>query len=380
MVVRKLLPYGVKDYYPKEVEKFNRLFEVIKKELKLWGYEEIKLPTLEYKELFETTLGKKLKDSFSFKDCADGETLALRYDFTPQILRFVFHSKKRRYPLRVFYGGNVFRSEGQLWEEPVLGFELVGTSSIEADAEIIALIESLFEKLEVKDFKLLIGHRKAYDYLSRSFGKEFINKKSFKREFLPFLKTYPLNSEVWKGLKLPREVKEELKTLSQLFKVYEIRSENALFCPSLEPGRDYYSGVFFKFISGRETLAAGGRYDQLFENFGERIPATGGGIKILPLMDSVSQNGYKKGGYYIIDTTPNKVYGWKIAKLLRERNITAERDIVKRSVEESIKVAREKGYKKVVVIGNSQLEGVFNLKPEEVEENPNAILEKLLNS
>ena len=379
MVVRKLLPYGVKDYYPEEVEKLNKLVEEIKKELSLWGYREIKLPSLEYKELFESALGKKLKDGFSFKDCTDGDTLALRYDFTPQILRFVFHSKNKRYPLRVFYGGNVYRSEGQLWEEPVLGFELVGASSIEADAEVVAILESIFEKLKLKNFKLLIGHRKAYDHLAERFGKEALIKKFFKKELLPYLKVYPLNSKGWENLELPKGVKEELKTLRELFNVYGIKAENAFFAPSLEPERDYYSGVFFKFISERETLAGGGRYDKLFESFGEKIPATGGGIKLLPLLETLPK-GETERGVYIIDTTPNKVYGWKIAKLLRERGIPAERDIVKRSVEESVKVAKEKGYKKVVVIGDENFEGFITLKVKEIEDNLQSILEKLINS
>jgi len=124
MVVKKLLPYGVKDYYPKEVERLKTILQRVEEELTLWGYEEIKLPLLEYRELFETALGKKIKDGFPIAD--GGEDLALRYDFTPQILRFVIHQKGKNYPLRVYYKGETFKKSRELWEEINVGFELVG--------------------------------------------------------------------------------------------------------------------------------------------------------------------------------------------------------------------------------------------------------------
>jgi len=348
MVVKKLLPYGVKDYYPKEVERLKTILQRVEEELTLWGYEEIKLPLLEYRELFETALGKKIKDGFPIAD--GGEDLALRYDFTPQILRFVIHQKGKNYPLRVYYKGETFKKSRELWEEINVGFELVGAKSVEADAEVIAIISEILNRLGVKEYTLVVGHRKVYDLLVENFGIEPVKRKNFSQLPLWALKNYDLLGEEWKNLELPQGVKEDLKTLAELLKTYTEGRLKVYFSPVLEPERNYYSGVFFKFLHPKGVLARGGRYDNLFRSFGREIPATGGGIKVQKLLEVCEIKVSKPKKVYLIDTTPDKVKSWKLARELRTQGFTVERDIVERNVEDSIKAAREKGYEDIRVI------------------------------
>jgi len=346
MVLKKLLPYGVKDYYPYESEKLTKLLKVVEKELTLWGYSEIGLPHLEFKKLFETTLGES-KRIFPV-GVWEGEELALRFDFTPQILRFVFHQKRELFPLRVYYKGKVFKKDGQLWEEPTLGFELVGASGVEADAEIVALTSQILSKLGLKKYLLLLGHRKIYDHLAEQFGKETVESKNFEELPKEFLRVYNLSKDDWKSLPVPKEVTEELEKLYNLFREYQIDAEIG-FLPTLTPKRDYYSGIFFKVLVGKETIAGGGRYDNLFKRFGKNITATGGGLKLLKLLETVRIESEKTLKVFVIDTTPQKVEGWKIAKLLREKGFITARDLVGRDVKESLKVAELKNYDLAVV-------------------------------
>ena len=381
MAVKKLLPYGVKDYYPKEVKVLNRILREVERELTLWGYEEIKLPTMEYKELFETALGRKLTDSFLLKDCEGGDVLALRYDFTPQILRFVLHRKERSYPLRVFYKGETFKGNRELWEEIAVGFELVGAPSVEADAEVMAVVENILSSLGLEDYTLVVGHREAFDRLVERFSRPAVVKKNFSPQTAEYLKNYPLLSGEWEELDLPQRVKGELSTLRELFKTYQI-GERAFFNPSLEPERDYYSGLFFKVVCRRGVLARGGRYDRLFEAFGERIPATGGGIKINTLLELVGDRRETPKRVYIIDTTPDKVWGWRIAKLLRREGIIAERDIVPRPGEVSVSHARERGFGVILLVGEGEIkilrgEGELSLPLAELENSPEKILSSI---
>jgi len=358
MAENRLLPYGVKDYYPQEVERLNSILSEAQRELTLWGYREIKFPTLEYKKLFENTLGESLKDGFLLKECEKGEILALRYDFTPQIVRFVLHSKERIFPLRVYYKGETFRSDRQLWEEVELGFELVGADTVEADAEILAIVTGILKRLGIKEYTLVVGHRLAYESLVERFGKPAVDKKRFSPPLKDFLKTYPLTGEGWQRLSLPQRVKEELLALLGLLKTYQLAEENILFSPSLKPEREYHSGLYFRVIGKSGTLAVGGRYNRLFERFGENIPAVGGGLKINNLLEVVPKRESSPRRVYIIDTEPSKGEGWKLAKLLRERGIIAERDIVTRDPQRSVKVAKEKGYEEIIVIGK-EIEGTI---------------------
>ncbi len=354
MTFDRLLPYGVKDYYPSEAEKLDRLFRKLEGELTLWGYSPIKLPHLEYKELFERTLSE-VEGIFTFPEY--GRELALRYDFTPQLLRFVLHQRRRLFPYRVYYKGETFRRDRQLWEESSVGFELVGGEGTEADAEILALSATLLKKVGLKNFTLIVGHRRIYDLLSEKFGQKSVDLKRFSKETKPFLRTY--RKEDLKKLDkigLPKEVLEEISELFEFVKNYaEIEP---LFLPSLKPERDYYSGIFFKVVSpSGEVPAKGGRYDRLFERFGKSIPATGGAISLTKLLRELPEREEGPPKVYVVDLS-DEGKGWNLAKLLREKGVAAARDTVKREPTQSLSVAEEKGYDLLLAVeGDLPFEG-----------------------
>ena len=358
MVLKKLLPYGVKDYYPEEWEKLSEILEIVENELKFWGYREIGLPHLEFKKLFETTLGD-IKKIFPVGDW-EGEELALRYDFTPQILRFVFHQKRELYPLRIYYKGNVFKKGNQLWEEPTLGFELVGAESVEADAEAIVITVNILHRLGFENFKIIVGHRTVYDLLTEKFGKSAVEVKSFDKLPKEFLRSYSIYKEEWKSLELPERAVKDFETLSGYLKDFNPNMELLL---SLVPPRDYYSGIFFKVILDSSTIVAGGgRYNNLFRKFGRTIPATGSGLKLLKLLDRFGSKSSKPLRIFVIDTTSDKKEGWKVANLLRRNGFIAARDLVIRNADSSLKVAKEKGYDLAAVIKEENGRKTVDLK------------------
>jgi histidyl-tRNA synthetase len=356
----KLLPYGVKDYHPQEIEKLKFLTNILEEELRLWGYREIGLPTIEFKELFG-----EISNAFVFTDCESGKELILRYDFTPQLLRFVLSyylpKAENISPLRIFYKGNIFRRDKELWEKPVVGWELIGACSIEADAEILTILKRIFDKLNITSYKVLIGHKKIYEYLLQSkIPEEIIRTKEYRREFQKYgklyLKIYEFFSKEWEKLPLPEETLKELKILRELLKEYLLNKEGIFyFYPALEPHRDYYSGIFFRVVNEKGFCAGGGRYNALFEKFSKRICATGGGLDLLNLLNLLEISPKEKLKVFIIDTTQKRL-GWKLAKLLREKGIIVERDIVKRAYFHSIKVAQSKGYNSIIVITDKNIE------------------------
>ncbi len=376
MTIEKLLPFGVKDFYPSEVEKLKTLLGEIEKQLSLWGYREIKLPYIEYKELFSKTLKEDLEDGFIFPERETGKLLALRWDFTPQLVRFVLHTRNKiNYPLRVYYKGETFKSNRQLWEDYSVGFELLGAHSVEADAEIIATIKTIFDKFSIKDYHIVIGHRQAYESLKKRIPENLLKEKTFLKN-LPwetYTKLYPLKD--FKQIKdLPEVVKQDLEKLYEWLKTYDLNTENIFFYPAEVPPREYYSGLFFSFVHKRGILARGGRYDKLFKEFGLNIPATGGAIKILNLLEVLDIKATQRRKVYIIDTTAEKRAGWELAKYFRQKGIICERDIVPRKVEESIKAATNKGYNEIIVIsekGNFKTDteqgNIKVIKPTEVE-------------
>ncbi|NPB05112.1 MAG: hypothetical protein GXO08_01885 [Aquificae bacterium] len=346
MLSRRLLPYGVKDYYPAEALRLGALLAKAERILTLWGYSEIKLPLLEYKSLFEETLGE-VDGIFTLPEY--GRELALRYDFTPQLLRFVLHQKRKLFPLRLYYKGETFNRNRQLWEEPAVGFELVGGEGSEADAEVLVLTAELLKEFGIEGVTLVVGHRTVYDRLSERFGTEAVNLKRYSREFEPYLRTYELTSDGWEELDLPGKAKEELRRLGKMLKNYGVR---AVLLPSLAPEREYYSGIFFKALApSGKVLGGGGRYDRLFERFGHAIPAAGATLLIGKLLEEVNPTALLPVRIYAVEAGAPEGRGWELAKLLRERGFAVARDTVPRNFEKSLEVAKEKGYDLLLAVG-----------------------------
>src|SRR5690606_26380425 len=92
-----------------------------------------------------------------------GRTLVLRPDFTLPLARVAaMHLGREAKPLRLCYGGSIFRYAGGLQgkqrELTQAGVELMGTGTAESDAEIIALAAAVLLAAGLADFTLCLGH------------------------------------------------------------------------------------------------------------------------------------------------------------------------------------------------------------------------------
>ena len=102
-------PDGVRDFYGKELDNKNHIMEKFEETIKLYGYDEIQTPTLEFLNVFAEDEDYLYQTkTFRFID-RDGETLVLRPDYTPSVARCaVKYFSDENVPLRFFYKGNAF--------------------------------------------------------------------------------------------------------------------------------------------------------------------------------------------------------------------------------------------------------------------------------
>ena len=174
---KKLLhtPEGVRDIYGKEyAEKLqveNQLHEVIKR----YGYEDIQTPTFEFFDVFSKEVGTTpSKELYKFFD-KEGNTLVLRPDFTPSVARCAAkYFMEEQVPLRFSYLGNTFINtsnlQGKLKEVTEMGAELIGEPSVEADAEMIALVIETLRSSGLERFQVSIGHLEYFKGLCEEAG------------------------------------------------------------------------------------------------------------------------------------------------------------------------------------------------------------------
>lgn len=157
--MKKILhtPEGVRDIYNVECGKKLALEGRIKKTFHLYGYHDIQTPTFEYFDVFRKEIGTiSSRELYKFFD-KEGNTLALRPDITPSIARAAATLfGEEELPIRLCYTGNTFINhssyQGRLREVTQMGAEFIGDGSVEADAEMIALVIESMLTIGLKEF------------------------------------------------------------------------------------------------------------------------------------------------------------------------------------------------------------------------------------
>ena len=156
-------PEGVRDIYSKECEIKLALQKKLSKVLHLYGYQDIQTPTLEYYEVFRKEIGSTSTQELYKLFDREGNILALRPDITPSVARAaatLFENEEK--PVRLCYAGNTFINhssyQGRLKENTQLGAELIGLDSVEADAELIAMVADGLKQVGLKEFQISLGH------------------------------------------------------------------------------------------------------------------------------------------------------------------------------------------------------------------------------
>ena len=325
---RQLLhtPEGVRDIYNDECEKKLILQDDLLKVQKQYGYHPIQTPTFEFFDTFGREIGTTpSKDLYKFFD-REGNTLVLRPDITPSIARCAaMYFSEDNMPIRLCYMGNTFLNnssyQGRLKESTQLGAELLGDSTVDADAEIIAMVNDCLKKAGLKEFQLSVGHAEFFRGLTDAAGlneeqeEELHDLISNKNYFgvTEFAETLNLNDNLkalfgmlgnlYTGADELQSAKkyaaaypriltaiERLEELHQVLKIYGIDKYVSVEL-GIVSNYQYYTGIIFAgytFGSG-EPIVKGGRYDELLTYFGKESASIGFAIVIDQLMAALSR-------------------------------------------------------------------------------------------
>ncbi len=142
---RALLPAGLRDVLPPDAAHEAATVEALIRCFEGQGYERIKPPLVEFEDSLFSGPGAAMTEStFRLMDPISRRMMGVRADVTVQVARIAAtrlgHVPR---PLRLCYSGEVLRvTAGGLNPERELvqvGAELVGTDTVEADAEVILL-------------------------------------------------------------------------------------------------------------------------------------------------------------------------------------------------------------------------------------------------
>lgn len=325
--MKKLLhtPEGVRDIYNVECGKKLSLESRLKKVLHMYGYHDIQTPTFEYFDVFRKEIGTiSSKDLYKFFD-KEGNTLVLRPDFTPSIARAAATLfQEEDLPIRLCYTGNTFINhssyQGRLRETTQMGAELLGDDSVEADAEMLALVIESMLTIGLKEFQLSVGNVDFFQSLmedasldeeSQERVRELINNRNYfgVDEYLDSVQvkrsskeSFAALGELVGGIEILSKAKNiapnskgvmavrRLEKIYDTLKLYGVE-KFVTFDLSMTGTYGYYTGIIFRgytFGTG-DAVVKGGRYDHLVEKFGKQSASIGFAIVLDELMSALTR-------------------------------------------------------------------------------------------
>ncbi len=354
-----------------------------------WGFREVGTPIFEYyddvyKQIDESLQGALVK----LIERETGRIIVLRPDFTPQVARIASTLMKDvPRPLRLYYSGNIFRWPAETKQAAKqidqIGLELIGLDKAEACAELVGISEEVLEELGVKDYVIAISNvsfirellapipvkkrKKVAFALARKDTKELnilLKDAELEKKRKELIKQLP---ELVGGPEILKDIEslysdiglephiQELKSVIFVLKSYGLM-RNILIDLSEIRGMVYHRGFFFEvFVEGiGKRTAVGGRYDDLMRMYGSNEPGMGFAFNMESLYKAVHLKGKKPKvstvDVLVVDMSPVKNRGVEIAKNLRRMGLKVARDIIERSLEESLDYAKKHGINRVVVI------------------------------
>lgn len=312
------LPRGMRDITSNETTKIEYIRQKFIETSNLFGFQFMEPSPIELLSVIETKSGPSIKNEiYYFKDKGERD-VALRFDFTIGLTRYVVSQKSMKLPSKLAAFGGVWR-----YDEPQKGryrffhqwdVEIYGQPNLESDAEIIEFTSKFLSNLQLRNIVIDICDRQLVEsYIHQVFksnSPELVSdmfravdkiQKKKKQEITNEYeeKGYPA-SELEKILEFsqikgtPEEIErkfdvKQLKNwdkLCQLFTSLKNRQvDNVKINFGIVRGLDYYSGIVFEaFDSGSDlgALVGGGRYDTLTMAFGRTdLGATGvaGGVE-----------------------------------------------------------------------------------------------------
>lgn len=316
---RWLLPEDIADILPAEARKVEDLRRAILDLYQSYGYELVAPPMLEFLDSLLTGTGSDLNlQTFKLVDQLSGRTLGLRSDITPQVARIDAHLLNRAGVTRLCYAGSIVHARTPVGrsarEELLLGAEIYGCATWQADLEAISLLLKTIHIAGLKRVYLDLSHAgvlagivEKLEFTAADMEALYELLQSKDRPRLKgWLGRFPIDSasalmaltelngpcaEVIAAAKqiLPKSdtINRAIGELDQLVAAITTLGDGVELSIDLADlrGYQYHSGVMFAAYVDMlpQPIARGGRYDHVGKAFGRSRPATGFSFDLLTL-------------------------------------------------------------------------------------------------
>lgn len=437
------IPKGTRDFSPLEMQRRNFIFNTITTVYRKFGFKQIETPAMENIEtltgkygdegdqllfkilnsrIYESKNKEKLKDEFSNalernSNSPDLTERALRYDLTVPFARYVvMHQNEITFPFKRFQMQPVWRADkpqkGRYREFYQCDADVIGSTSLLNEIELIQIIDEVFLKLEV-GVTIKINNRKVLSGIAEIIGEAdkivditvaidkldkagvekvneelrskgvsenaivqiqpLVNLKGSNEEKISVLNNLLSTSEI--GMRGVEEIKTMFGFLSQL---PSLNSQIELDI-TLARGLNYYTGVIIevkvddKRSSFTSSVLGGGRYDDLTGIFG--LPNVSGvGISFgvdriydvmeeMKLFDALSLDTSATQVLFVNFGKEEEQYCLKLLKQIRGAGVNAELYPEQAKMKKQMSYADDNKIPYVVLVGADEMQtGKLSIK------------------
>ena len=390
-------PRGMRDFPPEEKLLRDEVIALLKDVFERYGFSPLETPVVERWEVLAAKYAggeEILKETFRLKD-RGGRELALRYELTTPLARFIGMHPTIKRPFKRYQIGPVFRDgpikTGRYREFYQCDVDTVGVRSPLADAEFVLLALDVFDRLGFQ-IEIRMNHRQLLKDLAtvagvppelqdtailtvdklEKIGREGVRQELIEKgvapesadRWLDILSVEGSTPEVLEAIRREVPESEGVRELLAMFEHLPERPE-VRFVPSLARGLAYYTGVIYEVYSVDppfdSSVAAGGRWDDLIGNFlggREQYPAVGLSFGLEPITELLKGRRDREGArrrrsvtrVYVAPIALQKE-ALKVAQTLRAAGIPTDLDLAGKGISENLRYAHSYEIPYVLILG-----------------------------
>ncbi len=381
------------DILPEATRLWRYVEEIVRDVVESYGYREIRVPLIEYTDLFKRSIGEVSdiveKEMYTFKDRNDG-SLTLRPEATASLVRAgltngLLHNQKQK----LWTSGPMFR-----YEKPQQGRY---RQFCQFDVELIIMCSNMWKRLGISQLTLEInslGSNESRSIYRQELIKYFEKiKQKLDQDSIRRLEKNPLRILDSKNPEMHEIIEKAPKMLDYLdpdsaqhFSLFKDMLDQSgikyVVNPRLVRGLDYYNRTVFEWVTdalgAQGAVCSGGRYDTLVEKLGGRsTPAIGwamGMERLISLYEKCGGKHHPNNTDVFIVAVGEDVFqkSLELSERLRDsfQNLRVEVNLGGGGFKSQLKRADKSGASYAIIIGENELqEGTYGLKPLRSNEN-----------
>jgi len=408
---------------PRDQIAFQRMLDTIRRTFEQFGFLPVETPVMELSEVLLTKSGGETERQVYFvqstgalnrsseSGVGDGlPELALRFDLTVPLARYVAeHEHELAFPFRRYQMQRVYRGEraqrGRFREFYQCDIDVIGKDALSPrfDAEIPAVIASVFERLAIGEFTIQLNHRKLLRGWFEGLGIEGERQMLVLRELDKLDKRgedavrvtladegFELTAEaidrlmafaqvrsqghddalakldaLGVGTPLFEEGRTELRAILSQLKALGVDESRYAINLSIARGLDYYTGVVYETTLDAYpqigSICSGGRYDNLASHYTKsKLPGVGISIGLTRLFYQLREAGLIGGTHSSVDVLVALLddagldVALSMSQRLRAAGLNVETQFEPRKLAKQFQYADKAGIRFVVIRGEDE--------------------------